>query len=77
MQVAIIGTGQQGASIAQALANSSTYQISAFDKNKTALSEFADLAANSPSITINKSAAEAANAADIVILAPSWALKIV
>lgn len=72
MKVAIIGGGQQGASIARALnGNNGCYQVSVFDVNKDYLDELRGLLAqdNAETVSVAAHLGEAVEDADILILA--------
>lgn len=68
-KIAVIGTGQQGASIAQALANAQSYAVSGYDASESSRTDFAKLTEDVSLISTSDTNTEAVKDADIIILA--------
>jgi prephenate dehydrogenase len=69
-KVAIIGAGQQGGSIARALARAEGgYSLAVYDASPEARAQFAGIVGGDPSITIYETAQDAVHDADIIVLA--------
>ncbi len=67
--VAIIGTGQQGASIAQALSDAGEYEICTFERDEDSRAEFDILVSDRSNIKISNDIGSAVQNADIIVLA--------
>ena len=69
MKVAIIGSGQQGGSIARALANAGNYTVSTFDISPEVSDEFEEITEDLRNIAIYGNITYAVENADVVVLA--------